>query len=164
MAKRAMFTGADSIKSVFDQMYQPGYAYSLSYSERGDPCFQFCDVDQERGKEEFEAYIDHLDLAGNDDLLHLRFHPMPKGQNEKFITKNNPVIVVTPIRVKKVGEAGIQMINGVGEVRENDTTWRMFKAIESIEKLPAQQAAFEARIMGMFDQEEPAPVVKVDKN
>jgi hypothetical protein len=66
--------------------------------------------------------------------------------------------------VHALGGEGMEVINGVGETRENASTWRMFKAIEGLEKLPTQQAEFEARIMGLLE-EEPAPVpVEIDKN
>lgn len=162
MAKRAMFTGADNVKAVFEQAYQPGYAYSLSYSERGDPCFQYYEADIEKGKDQFDAYVENLNDAGNDDLLHLRFHPLPKG-GEKFITKSSPVILVTPVRVCPIGSNPV--ISGVGEVRDNSTSWGLMKAISAIEKLPEQQAAFEAKIMGILEETEPEPKpVKVDKN
>jgi hypothetical protein len=168
MARRAMFTGADSIKGMFLQSYQANYSYSLAYAEKGDPCFQYAGDDHEKGEADFEAYIDALDDNGNDDLLYLRFHPLEKkkGQSIPYIDRKTDVIVVTPIRVKKLGEGDI--INGVGEVRENSGTWKMYEAVNAIKTLPQamleRQTAFEEKMLLLLDEPEGPPItgVKID--
>jgi hypothetical protein len=157
MARRAMLTGADNIKRMFTQAYQPAYVYSVAYVENGAPCFQYCDADHDKGEQEFEAYIDMLDDSGNDDLLYIRFHPLEKkkGLVTAYVDKKTPTILVIPVRVHTVGEGSI--VNGVGEA--NGGTWKMYEAVNAIKALPDRQAAFEERVLALLEEPEDATVI-----
>ncbi len=163
--KRAVYTGSNNIKSAFDTLYEDEYCYSIWLAGEKNPCVQHPFTDHERGRKNFDEYIEALDQAGNDDLFVLKFHPAEtKKGPTKYIDKNTTVISESPFRVTSLGN---DIVNGVGEPNpvHGGMSYRMFEAVDLMKKMPealqARQLEFENKILMLLEDQEPeAPEVE----